>query len=184
MKNFILFFIIYILSFSVNAANKYPYQGIWELIEQTNCFETISSLIIKKKNVKTSEKIKGKINPKKDSIKLGNKFKGEFSGKSLTLFSTKDDCIQKYSLLPEPSEPVPNAPDGWFFGTEQDGEFDTPFLHAAFGSERGHEPEEDDGWNEFHESRIKTEIAEGNLPRGSKLPPRRGELNHSRDLEL
>lgn len=133
MKNFFLFFIIYILSFSVNAENKYPYQGIWELLEQTNCSETISSLIIKKKNVTTSEKIKGKINPKKDSIKLGNKFKGEFSGKSLTLFSTKDDCIQKYSLLPEPSEPVPNAPDGWFFGTEQDGEFDTPFFAGWAG---------------------------------------------------
>jgi len=133
MKKFILFFIICAWSFSVNAANKYPYQGMWELIEQSNCSETIASLIIKKKNVKTSEKIKGKIFPKKDTIKLGNKFKGEFSGKSLTLFSTKDDCVQKYALLADPPEPVPDAPEGWFFGTEEDGEWDTPFFTGWVG---------------------------------------------------
>jgi hypothetical protein len=129
----ILFVSILIFSTSLFAAKKYPHQGEWKLIKQTNCSETISKLIIKKKNVKTSEKIKGKIFPKKNTIKLGNIFKGEFSGESLTLFSTKDDCVQEYASVGEPLKPVPNAPEGWFFGTEQDGEWDTPFFAGWVG---------------------------------------------------
>ena len=94
---------VFIFSNPVYSKKKYSYQGEWKLIKQTNCSETISTLIIKKKNVKTSEKIKGKINTKKNTIKLGNKFKGEFSGESLTLFSTKDDCVQEYDAVGNPS---------------------------------------------------------------------------------
>ena len=73
------FLFISILFFSTSsfAAKKYLLDGEWVLNKQTNCEDPILKLTIKKNRIK-ADKLKGKVNIKKNSLKLGKDLKGTF----------------------------------------------------------------------------------------------------------
>ncbi|MDC0226527.1 hypothetical protein OAK12_00250 [Alphaproteobacteria bacterium] len=72
MKKIILCFIFCVFSSSSFASKNYlkDYAGTWVLNKQTNCEDPIVTLIIKKNRIKAGE-FKGKINIKKNFLKLG-----------------------------------------------------------------------------------------------------------------
>ena len=72
----ILFVSILFFSTSSFAAKKYLLDGEWVLNKQTNCEDPISKLTIKKNKIKT-DKLKGKVYIKKNSLKLGKDLKGK-----------------------------------------------------------------------------------------------------------
>ena len=94
----IIFASILVFSTSSFASKNYlkDYAGEWVLNKQTNCEDPILKLTIKKNRVKAGE-LKGKINIKKNSLKLGKDLTGTLSSYfSIQLSSETSECVYEF----------------------------------------------------------------------------------------
>jgi len=101
---------VFIFSNPVYAAKKYLLDGEWVLNKQTNCEDPILQLTIKKNRIKAG-KLKGKVNIKKNSLKLGKDLTGTFSSNSFfELVSKTSECIYEFT---KERYAIPGATEGW-----------------------------------------------------------------------
>jgi len=92
------------------AAKKYLLDGDWVLNKQTNCKDPILKLTIKKNKIKAN-KLKGKVNIKKNSLKLGKDLKGTIGSISFfQLFSESSECVYEFT---KKRYAIPGATEGW-----------------------------------------------------------------------
>ena len=83
------------------AAKKYLLDGDWVLNKQTNCKDPILKLTIKKNKIE-ADKLKGKVNIKKKSLKLGKDLTGTFSSNFSILLSSKtSECAYEFTKKEE-----------------------------------------------------------------------------------
>ena len=83
------------------AAKKYLLDGDWVLNKQTNCKDPILKLTIKKNKIE-ADKLKGKVNIKKKSLKLGKDLTGTFSSNfSIQLTSKTSECVYEFTKKEE-----------------------------------------------------------------------------------
>ncbi len=83
------------------AAKKNLLDGNWELNKQTNCKDPILKLTIKKNKIE-ADKLKGKVNIKKKSLKLGKDLTGTFSSNfSIQLSSKTSECVYEFTKKEE-----------------------------------------------------------------------------------
>ncbi|SVB57869.1 uncharacterized protein METZ01_LOCUS210723, partial [marine metagenome] len=83
------------------AAKKYLLDGDWVLNKQTNCKDPILKLTIKKNKIK-ADKLKGKVNIKKNNLKLGKDLTGTFSSNfSIQLTSKTSECVYEFTKKEE-----------------------------------------------------------------------------------
>jgi hypothetical protein len=84
-----------------HAAKKNLLDGDWVLNKQTNCKDPILKLTIKKNKIK-ADKLKGKVNIKKKSLKLGKDLTGTFSSNfSIQLSSKTSECVYEFTKKEE-----------------------------------------------------------------------------------
>ena len=75
--------------------------GDWVLNKQTNCKDPILKLTIKKNKIE-ADKLKGKVNIKKKSLKLGKDLTGTFSSNfSIQLTSKTSECVYEFTKKEE-----------------------------------------------------------------------------------
>jgi len=92
------------------AAKKYLLDGDWVLNKQTNCKDPILKLTIKKNKIKAN-KLKGKVNIKKNILKLGKDLKGTIGSISFfQLFSESSECVYEFT---KKRYAIPGATEGW-----------------------------------------------------------------------
>jgi hypothetical protein len=83
------------------AAKKNLLDGDWVLNKQTNCEDPILKLTIKKNKIK-ADKLKGKVNIKKNSLKLGKDLTGTLSSNfSIQLSSKTSECVYEFTKKEE-----------------------------------------------------------------------------------
>ena len=83
------------------AAKKNLLDGNWELNKQTNCKDPILKLTIKKNKIE-ADKLKGKVNIKKKSLKLGKDLTGTFNSNfSIQLSSKTSECVYEFTKKEE-----------------------------------------------------------------------------------
>ena len=123
MKKLLSFLFCSILVFSTSsfASKNYlkDYAGEWVLNKQTNCEDPILALTIKKNRIKAGE-LKGKINIKKNSLKLGKDLTGTLSSYfSIQLSSETSECVYEfikehpvYEFAKSPLRDL-KVPDNW-----------------------------------------------------------------------
>ena len=97
----VVFGLFILLQNTSYAAKKNLLDGDWILNKQTNCKDPILKLTIKKNKIK-ADKLKGKVNIKKKSLKLGKDLTGTFSSNfSIQLSSKTSECVYEFTKKEE-----------------------------------------------------------------------------------